>query len=177
MECSGFIPTEIFSGVASGPDQLGESWARERGVPIRRFYADWSIFGKSAGPIRNREMAENADALIAIWDGESRGTANMIKEAIDHNLKVKVFLVSNNRGSFVIEEVTDFSPLPSIRRQAELHGMDVDSLKDNQITIDTITGKRQFEEDRESNIDEDYVGEEDVSGERIEDSTLTPRSV
>lgn len=111
---SGWIPDEIFSGAANGADQLGERWAREHKIPIRRFYADWSIFGKSAGPIRNREMAENADALIALWDGSSRGTENMIKEAVARKLKVKVFLISKDRNSESIEEVQDFSPVTQV---------------------------------------------------------------
>ena len=42
---------------------------------------------------RNREMAQYADALIAIWDGDSRGTGSMIKLAQQHGLKVYVFTV------------------------------------------------------------------------------------
>lgn len=104
---SSFVPTEIFSGCASGVDQLGEQYADEHNLILRRFYADWSVFGKSAGPIRNREMAEHADALIALWDGQSRGTKDMIKKAIDRSLKVKVFLIVKNE----IVEVKDFSPI------------------------------------------------------------------
>lgn len=73
--------TEIVSGGATGADQLGERYAKERGLPIKLFPAKWSEYGKSAGPMRNREMAEYADMLIAFWDGESRGTADMINAA------------------------------------------------------------------------------------------------
>lgn len=72
----------IVSGTARGADRLGERYARERGFQVERYPADWDADGKSAGPIRNAKMAENADALIAFWDGESRGTYNMIDTAI-----------------------------------------------------------------------------------------------
>lgn len=72
----------IVSGTARGADRLGERYARERGYQIVRYPANWDRDGNSAGPIRNAKMAENADALIAFWDGESRGTYNMIDTAI-----------------------------------------------------------------------------------------------
>lgn len=80
----------IVSGGATGADALGERYARERGYELRRFPADWQTHGKAAGPIRNRQMAENANALIAFWDDQSRGTRNMIQEAHEHGLVVRV---------------------------------------------------------------------------------------
>ena len=70
---------EIVSGTARGVDQLGEHWANRYGVDIKRFPADWDKHGKPAGHIRNKAMAEYADALLLIWNGESRGSANMKK--------------------------------------------------------------------------------------------------
>ena len=66
---SGFAITEVVSGTARGVDQLGEQWARNNHVPIRRFPAKWDTFGKSAGYRRNEEMADYADSLIALWEG------------------------------------------------------------------------------------------------------------
>lgn len=68
----------IISGTARGADTLGERYAQERGYAVEKFPADWEHAGKFAGFIRNRQMADVADALIAFWDGRSRGTANMI---------------------------------------------------------------------------------------------------
>jgi hypothetical protein len=73
--------TEIVSGTARGIDTIGEEWARENGIPVKRFPADWDTYGKRAGHIRNREMAEYADAALVIWDGKSRGSANMVATA------------------------------------------------------------------------------------------------
>jgi hypothetical protein len=77
------VITEVVSGGATGVDELGEAWAKAQGIPITQFLvskADWDTYGKSAGPRRNRVMAAYGDALLAIWDGASRGTANMIAE-------------------------------------------------------------------------------------------------
>ncbi len=80
----------IVSGTARGADRLGERYARERGYEIRQFPADWLNDEKKAGPIRNAKMADNADALIAFWDGTSRGTKNMIDTARRKGLAVRV---------------------------------------------------------------------------------------
>lgn len=70
---------EIVCGKARGADTLGECYANERGFGVRYFPADWNRYGKSAGYIRNKQMGEFADALIAFWDGQSRGTKHMIE--------------------------------------------------------------------------------------------------
>lgn len=80
----------IISGHATGADALGERYAQERGLSLDAHPADWNKHGRAAGPIRNKEMAEVADALIAFWDGASRGTANMIDLAKRKGLKVAV---------------------------------------------------------------------------------------
>lgn len=82
--------THVVSGCARGADTLGEKWAAERGYKVERHPADWNTHGKAAGLIRNREMAENGDILIAFWDGESGGTGNMI--SIAKRLGLKVFI-------------------------------------------------------------------------------------
>lgn len=82
--------TEIVSGSARGADTLGERYAREKGIPIKLFPAQWDRHGRSAGYRRNVEMAAYADALIAFWDGHSRGTEHMIEEARKRNLIIKI---------------------------------------------------------------------------------------
>lgn len=70
---------EIVSGKAKGADSLGELYAKENNYPIHEFPADWNMHGKAGGPIRNEEMGKYADALIAFWDGKSKGTKHMIE--------------------------------------------------------------------------------------------------
>lgn len=79
VKASGFEIATVISGVARGADLDGERWAYEYGVPVERYPADWDKYGRKAGPIRNQQMADVADALIALWDGKSRGTRDMIE--------------------------------------------------------------------------------------------------
>lgn len=83
---------EIVSGKARGADTLGERFAKESGFPIKEFPADWKSYGSSAGMIRNRQMAEYADMLIAFWDGESSGTKGMINLAKNKGMKLEVIV-------------------------------------------------------------------------------------
>lgn len=93
LNASGFQDeiTEVVWGGADGVDTLGWEWSCEQRLSAKRFPANWSKHGRVAGPIRNREMAEYADALLLVWDGESRGSANMLKEATARHLRVFVY--------------------------------------------------------------------------------------
>jgi hypothetical protein len=92
IDASGFADKiiEVVSGHARGVDMLGELWAKENGKEVTTFPAYWKQYGKSAGFIRNREMAEYADALIAIWDGKSKGTKHMVDRAEKEGLSIYV---------------------------------------------------------------------------------------
>jgi len=97
----------IVCGMAKGSDLMGYRYAKERGYEIAEFPADWDNFdveqcvikttkddkkyNSLAGHNRNRLMSEDADALIAFWDGKSTGTANMIDLATKKGLKVKIY--------------------------------------------------------------------------------------
>lgn len=92
VKASGFFPSVVISGTCRGPDRFGEEWAKANGVPIERFPADWDQYGKQAGYIRNVDMACHAEALIAVWDGESNGTRHMINAARAKGLKIFVYM-------------------------------------------------------------------------------------
>ena len=91
VKLSGFDITEVVSGMAQGVDNLGIEWAHDHGIPIMPFPADWNQHGKWAGFKRNQEMADYGDALIAVWDGTSRGTLDMINRSKLKNLPMAVF--------------------------------------------------------------------------------------
>lgn len=80
----------IISGHASGADSLGERYAQEKGFKIETYPADWKKYGRAAGPIRNEQMANIANALVAFWDGKSKGTKSMISLAKKKGLQVFV---------------------------------------------------------------------------------------
>lgn len=96
IKLSGFTITRVVCGKAKGIDTLGEEYAIFNDIPVDYWPANWQLHGKAAGAIRNEQMARNADALIAVWDGRSPGTKNMIKIAKALGLKVYIHNASNN---------------------------------------------------------------------------------
>jgi hypothetical protein len=89
---SGFPISRVVSGMAAGVDMLAVRYATENALPCDSFPAQWSQWGRSAGYRRNLQMAEHADALISIWDGQSPGTRHMIETAKARGLRI--FLAS-----------------------------------------------------------------------------------
>ncbi len=81
----------VVCGMAPGADMLGMKFAEDNMLDVRTYPAAWQRYGKRAGILRNVDMAQNADALIAFWDGESRGTKHMIDTALDRGLDVHVY--------------------------------------------------------------------------------------
>lgn len=75
-----FTDLEIVSGVARGADRMGERWASEAEISVKRFPAEWDKLGRGAGHIRNTQMLEYCTHAVCFWDGRSRGTADMIKK-------------------------------------------------------------------------------------------------
>jgi hypothetical protein len=80
----------IVSGTAKGADSMGEKYAEQEALDVVKFPAYWNKHGRAAGYIRNSEMADYSDILLAFWDGESKGTKHMIDLAIKKGLMVKV---------------------------------------------------------------------------------------
>ena len=73
--------TLIVSGGAKGTDSLSEKWAKENNVETLIFIPDWEKYGKKAGFLRNEDIIKNADAVVACWDGVSKGTLSSINLA------------------------------------------------------------------------------------------------
>lgn len=83
-------PTAIISGMARGADALGARYACEHRIPVLEFPADWEGLGRRAGIVRNLQMLDTADAVVAFWDGVSRGTRHTIQEAKKRGLPLRV---------------------------------------------------------------------------------------
>lgn len=84
--------TEVVCGKAKGADTFGELWAIDNDIRVTYFPADWVRYKKRAGPIRNEQMGDYADMLVAFWDGKSTGTKHMI----NYMRKLKKPLVIEN---------------------------------------------------------------------------------
>lgn len=85
---------EVVSGGSTGVDRAGEEWAESRGIPVKRFPADWKQHGRGAGPRRNQEMAEYADAVVLFPGG--RGTASMRSKAERAGIRIYDFSSPTN---------------------------------------------------------------------------------
>ena len=80
----------IVSGCANGADALGEKYANENGLKIEKHPANWEKYGRSAGPRRNKQMAEVSDYVICFWDEKSKGTRSMIDYSIKLDKPIKI---------------------------------------------------------------------------------------
>ena len=100
IELSAMNITEVVCGGAGGVDTLGERWANIRNIPVKHFYAQWDSYGKSAGYMRNIDMAKYADACIVVWDGKSKGAKHMYNIAKESGMDT--FLYTLPRVKIVI---------------------------------------------------------------------------
>lgn len=86
----------VICGEARGADTYGREMAELLGIPVRSFpvtAADWDMYGKSAGVLRNNLMAREAHACLVVWDGQSTGSLHMIRKSMDRGLHLEVYHV------------------------------------------------------------------------------------
>lgn len=86
---------KIVVGGACGVDSIAKYWAKSHHIEYVEYPAQWHIYGKSAGVIRNHEMIDFADELISFWDGKSPGTLEAIEYAKKMNKKVTLHLIES----------------------------------------------------------------------------------
>jgi hypothetical protein len=72
--------TLLISGGAKGADSLGERYATENNISTLIFKPDWKRYGRGAGMIRNTDIVNNSDIVVAFWDGTSKGTLDSIRK-------------------------------------------------------------------------------------------------
>ena len=81
----------LVSGGCRGADALGERYAAENGLKTEKYPADWEKYGRAAGPMRNKKIAEISDYIICFWDGQSKGTKSLLRfaEKLQKPVKIK----------------------------------------------------------------------------------------
>lgn len=87
---SRFTITKIISGGAGGVDTLAEVYAKNHGIEFEEFPANWKMYGKRAGLLRNKEMAAVAEAAIVVWNGKSTGTKDYVSHLGDKPVHLKI---------------------------------------------------------------------------------------
>lgn len=83
--------TEIISGGARGIDTCAREYATAHGIKLTEFLPEYEKYGRSAPLKRNITIIENADLVLAFWDGTSRGTKFVIDNCHKLGVDVKVF--------------------------------------------------------------------------------------
>jgi len=86
------------SGGAKGADRLAEIYASTCKIPIEVIKPNWEEHGKSAGFIRNAEIINAADIVVAFWDGRSRGTRDSITKTFTARKRCFVFFDLHVKG-------------------------------------------------------------------------------
>lgn len=84
--------TEIVSGGARGIDSCAKNYANANGIPLKEFLPNYDEFGRSAPLLRNLEIIDYADIVLAFWDGKSRGTKFVIDKCKKMDKPVTVFV-------------------------------------------------------------------------------------
>ncbi len=85
-----FVPYTIVSGGARGADTFAREYAIKNGIPIIEFLPDYTRYGRKAPLLRNIQIVDNCDFLIAFWNGVSRGTKFTIDYAVKRGIPYKV---------------------------------------------------------------------------------------
>lgn len=88
-------PAAVVAGGAKGVDTIARDWTKSHHIEYVEYPAQWHIYGKSAGIVRNHEMVDFADELISFWDTKSSGTLEAIKYAIKMGKKVTLHLIES----------------------------------------------------------------------------------
>ena len=84
------VPETIVSGGAKGVDTLAKEYANLNNIPLIEFLPDYKNYGRRAPILRNIQIVENSDFILALWDGESRGTKFTIDYALKKGVPCKV---------------------------------------------------------------------------------------
>lgn len=111
--------TTIVTGGANGVDSIAEYYAKMSNLNLEVFYPVYKKYGKRAPLIRNNEIIKNCDGVLAIWDGESNGTAYTINKAKKENKKLMV--VKLNAAKAYHDDVWNFPKQGRPRKEVENH--------------------------------------------------------
>lgn len=86
-------PTEVLTPMGPGTETAGAFWARQRGISPRAFWPQWGVLGEAAGPECNERLIRHGTHLLALWDGKSSNTADLIERARSKNMRCIVLEV------------------------------------------------------------------------------------
>ena len=80
--------TSIISGGAKGADSLAEQYALQHSIDVVVIKPDWKRYNRGAGLVRNKEIVDMADLVVAFWNGKSKGTLDVIEYSKKQTVKL-----------------------------------------------------------------------------------------
>lgn len=86
-------PTCIISGGAKGIDTIAAKYAIDNGIQLHEIRPNYAQYGRGATFIRNRQIVDSCDVLLAFWDGKSKGTQYTINYARKNNKTINVITI------------------------------------------------------------------------------------
>jgi len=87
-------PSEIISGGAKGADTLADRYANEHDIKLTEFKPDYKKYGRGAPHVRNRQIVDASEKVLAFWDGKSRGTLSTLKYAEKQSIEIEKIIFS-----------------------------------------------------------------------------------
>ncbi len=84
---------EIVSGGARGADSCAADYAKKHELKLSVFLPKFEIYGRAAPIVRNKEIVDYADKVVAFWDGKSKGTLSVIKYAKKKNKNIEIVIM------------------------------------------------------------------------------------
>ncbi len=103
-------PSCIISGGAKGADTLAKEYARANKIPYKEFLPNYTVYGKTAPLVRNKDIIDNADYILAFWDGKSKGTAHALGYAKHQKKPFKIVFFKNPKIDEFIEILKKYEP-------------------------------------------------------------------
>lgn len=95
----------VVSGGAKGVDHFAETFADKHDLETLIFTAQWDVYGKAAGFIRNEDIIKACDLCICVWDGESHGAKHDIELCKKFKKPICIYNLKTNKKTFPSDEV------------------------------------------------------------------------
>ena len=100
-----FYKSEIHTGDAKGTDAMAREYAMVNEIPLTVHYADWDRYNRGAGPIRNIQLINSVDMILAFWDNKSPGTKQVIEYCFKHHKPFMVVSIKSKDAQCILKKI------------------------------------------------------------------------
>jgi len=89
--------TKIISGAALGTDSLARRYAIQNNISLLEFPPDYAKYGTQAKHVRDNQIVNHCDKVLAFWDGVCEGTKYTMDYAHQQKVPVRIVWVGKPR--------------------------------------------------------------------------------